>query len=114
MNQFRIGQRVRINCPTSPRHGLCGTIADIVPNTSIAHAGAVVSGVTAHRLDIDGIGRVGFCADFGVVLPFAYEAHELIPLDDDSRQLSTWDNEAFKLIGWRPAPIEALGEGRGM
>ncbi len=96
MSRFHVGQRVRINCPESPRHGMTGIIWEIRLNARIfSHDLRTVSeGVTSHRLDIDGVGKRD-SDGYG----FAYRTDQLIPLDDgyDGRELASWAT-----CPWRP------------
>jgi hypothetical protein len=90
MSTFRIGQRVRINCPRSPRHGL----------------ETVVTRLGVKGRDFGGAGFIGIevalkCSTPGWPL-CVYERHELVPIIDDGRKVVEW-SECL----WKPEGVSA-------
>ena len=77
MSKFKVGDRVRINCPESEagNHGKTGTIWEIVPDGQWFGASQKYDGLTDYRVDVDGKGKYG-----PLNLSFGYPEHELIPL----------------------------------
>jgi len=97
--KFKVGDRVRINCPTSERHGMTGTIYSKGngdwADDSINHG----SNIMGWRVNIDGIGKVRFDG-----CTFAYLDHQLIPLTNPDTE--AW--KAFKeLLKPNPAILAA-------
>ncbi len=77
-----IGDRVRIDCPSSFHHG-----KETVVTSGLIRGWCDTGEYVGYIVDIrpsDGMGSV------------AYEAHELIPIKYDGMELSTWDKCAFK------------------
>ena len=77
MSKFKVGDRVRINCPDSEfsLHGKTGTIWKIVPDGQWRGAAARYNGLTSYRVDVDGVGKRGPLYGF-----FGYPASDLIHL----------------------------------
>lgn len=83
---MKIGDRVRINCPGNPRHGLEATIWDITDKPFWWDAKRRKNGGAAYRLDVDGEGRISKQGS-----NIAFFRHELIPI----QPLGSWE-ETFK------------------
>lgn len=80
MKTFKVGDRVRINCPSSMSgsHGKTGTIWKIIPNSMWISPASRNNGQTGYRVDIDGVGTVG---EMGAMqFYFCYVVAELEPL----------------------------------
>jgi hypothetical protein len=92
MATFKVGQRVRINCPGVPNHGREAVIWEVIPHGKLRQLNDEIRLCPViYRVDVVGRGRVNFRG-----AKWAYEPHELIPLVDG--ESDTWAADAVRKV----------------